>query len=232
MDINHKLLVNIGNTHTTISNLGLQVIVHCRTDELLKKIKLIDASTFYCASVVPSVQEELLKTERDYRFLQYGDLDNIDFTQVEPSSIGADRLANLLGVSLSHSGKDCLIIDCGTCVTGELLSGNQFLGGFIHPGRHMQRRALNVFTGGLPEIPLADTLPELEGISTAGAILTGVDCFSFLGLKAYVGELQLKYPELKIVLTGGDAAFYEAAFDEYKLVENLTLQGLKTFAQS
>jgi type III pantothenate kinase len=233
MDMMKKTFINIGNTHAVIASADLKPLKHCLTADLIGELEGIKATAYYCACVVPSVKVKLENhfSDREFYFLSYKDLKNIDFSLVNPSTIGADRLANIAAVEALCPKSEVLTIDCGTCITGEILVKSKFTGGFIQPGRQLQRKALHDFTGALPEVPLSEKFPDAEGRTTEQAILSGVDRISYLGLQSYIFELRLKYKDLKLIFTGGDADFYSSVIEDPVIIADLTLRGLSIYAK-
>lgn len=221
-------LVNIGNTHTQIcfddlsglKNIPSQDFLQFASKEFKQKDKI------FVATVVNDFLEELPKIKGEYQFLSYSHLD-INFSKVKADTIGADRLANIAAVSKNK--ENVLILDCGTCITGELLTSEcVFKGGFIMPGRNLSRKALNSFTSQLPIVPLSNKSKVL-GKDTEGAIQVGVDTMSGFALQKYVEELNKSYSNLKVVLTGGDADYFsEFISSNFNLQPLLTLKGLRS----
>lgn len=228
-----KIYINIGNTHAVIATADLQILKRCLTADLLDELQSIKADAYYCACVVPKMKASLIGhfPERAFFFLEYKDLKNIDFSLVDPSTIGADRLANITAAETLCPKAEVLVVDCGTCVTGEILVNGEFTGGFIHPGRQLQRKALHDFTGALPEVSLSENLPHAEGHNTEQAILSGVDRISYLGVQSYIIQLRFKYKGLKVIFTGGDANFYSSAVETPVIIADLTLRGLSIYAK-
>ena len=87
-----RILLNIGNTHTSILADEKRVV---KTSDLISgKVELAQGKKhFFCCSVVPPAKEALprLYPKSEFTFLNYKHLNNIDFSEVDPSTIGADR---------------------------------------------------------------------------------------------------------------------------------------------
>ena len=130
----------------------------------------------------------------------------------QPSTLGNDRLALSVGANALFPGQNLLIIDMGSCVTFDLVkSQNVYLGGSISPGLQMRFRALHQFTSQLPLLEADHKLPDLIGQSTHNSIQSGV----INGLLSEIEGIILRYsdvfPSLKVVITGGDASFFDKA---------------------
>ena len=148
-----------------------------------------------------------------------------------PSELGADRIANALGV-LEKFGKNAIVIDFGTATTFEVVTAKrEFIGGLITTGLHLQLSALGAKTSKLPQIEL---YPPKKAVATntKDAILSGVvlgnACMIDGMLKKYRAELSPD--EYIVVATGGFASFIEGYMkDSFDYIEpDLTLLGLLT----
>jgi len=131
-----------------------------------------------------------------------------------PHTLGADRLAGAVGAASLRPGQDTLLLDAGTALKLDLVTADgTYHGGSIAPGLRMRLQALHTFTGRLPlvELPAADAAVQLIGDSTASCLLSGVLCGTAAEVRGLVAEYQLRYPALGLLLTGGDAAYLEAA---------------------
>lgn len=225
-------LLNIGNTHSEVCSYDLSEKKKVLTKDLLLCADSLfeEFSDIYTASVVKDVFESLKKNGKvNFHELTVEKVKSIDFSQVDASSLGADRLANVIAAGSQYSGS-VLVIDCGTCVTGELLFDEKFLGGIIMPGRQLQRKALNLYTSQLPEVSLSDSLFEI-GRNTQEAISIGTDNVSLYGLHKWIEFVCESYYNVRICFTGGDYAFYsQNAEFEFTVKRDLTLEGLRLFA--
>ena len=127
-----------------------------------------------------------------------------------PTTLGADRLAGAVGAAALRPGRDTVVIDAGTALKVDLVTADAtFQGGSIAPGLGMRLRALHTFTGRLPllELPAPDEAVQLIGTTTASAILSGVVNGTVAEAAGLVAAYQQHYPQLGVLLTGGDAPF-------------------------
>jgi type III pantothenate kinase len=144
-----------------------------------------------------------------------------------PSTLGDDRLAAAVGANALFPDTNALVIDIGSAITIDFINNkNEFTGGNISPGMMMRFRALNEFTANLPfEYPKDN--PDFMGSDTSGAIISGVENGIILEIEGYIHKLAGRKKDLKVVFTGGDAAFFAEKMIEKVLVDvNLTLKGL------
>ena len=228
-----EVLINIGNTHTVFAATNGQLLNRVPTSEGLAVAKELSFSRAWCVSVV-SEASQLLQKEFGGRvnFLKATDCSEIDFSEVDVSTVGADRLANILAANSLYPDSAVLILDCGTCITAELLLNGAFKGGFIQPGRMIQRKSLTDYTSALPKTELSELIPVLVGQDTNAAIKSGIDWIAAKGLVAAVRELEGIYEELKIIITGGDAAFFSQELIDAEVISDLTLKGLAVYSAS
>jgi len=142
-------------------------------------------------------------------------------------TLGYDRIAAAVEAHARFPGKDILIIDAGTAITIDFISSEkEFLGGNISPGLHMRFRSLHEFTGRLPQVEPADQ-DELLGADTRSAIRAGVQNGIIFELDGYINEQKKRYPRLQVLMTGGDAVFFDKKLKNSIFVDqNLNLFGL------
>ncbi|MBG8554522.1 type III pantothenate kinase [Hymenobacter guriensis] len=130
-----------------------------------------------------------------------------------PHTLGADRLAAAVGAAARFPGQNVLIVDAGTAIKCDLVeAGPTFRGGSIAPGLRLRFQALHTFTGRLPllAVPADVQAPvSLTGNDTHSAIASGVLNGAAAEVNGLIAEYRELYPELAVVLTGGDAPFFE-----------------------
>lgn len=146
-----------------------------------------------------------------------------------PLTLGVDRLAGVCGAQRFFPGTNCLVIDAGTCITYDFIDrdGN-FLGGGISPGLRMRFKAVHTFTVKLPLIEPADQV-ALIGDSTETCIQSGVVNGLIAELNGIIAQYQQKFEGLKVILSGGDARFFENKLKGFIFaVPELVLSGLNS----
>lgn len=145
-----------------------------------------------------------------------------------PATLGKDRLAAVAGAQALFPGENCLVIDCGTCIKYDMLvSGTIYAGGNIAPGATMRIQAMHHFTARLPEVPME--MPEdFTGNSTTTALQNGALRGASLEIEGFVRLFEQQYSPLRVILSGGDASFFQAylTLANKTLVPDLTLHGL------
>jgi type III pantothenate kinase len=123
-----------------------------------------------------------------------------------PETLGPDRIAAVAGAYLTFPGKKVLIIDAGSAVTYDFLSGKTYKGGNISPGLSMRFRALHKFTGKLPLIPTTEKYSS-PGKNTFEAISAGVINGLIYEINEYIRTFLKKHADIKVILTGGDGGY-------------------------
>jgi type III pantothenate kinase len=126
-----------------------------------------------------------------------------------PATLGVDRLAGVCGAHALLPGQNCLVIDAGTCITFDFIDKTAgYHGGAISPGMAMRFQAVHTFTAKLPLVP---SIPkaELIGNSTETSIQSGVINGLIAEIEGIIGRYSNKFEDLKVILCGGDARFFE-----------------------
>lgn len=225
-------IVNIGNTNIQTGVFSSGSIKDFRTSPTadLSVTLLPGHMPIALASVVPEAERFLSAVSNDIFRLTVDVKTGLDFSLVDASSLGADRLAN--AVMLANSGEPlpAVCIDFGTAITFEIVDKNRkFLGGAISPGRKLQRKALNCYTSKLPFIPLGDSVDGLKGDNTANAIKLGVDAGSLGMVRELMGRIKNAFAseEIRFISTGGDAKFFSNNIKEIEFAGfEYTLNGI------
>jgi type III pantothenate kinase len=238
--MNQILLVNLNNTSTKIALsdgeklLKKSVIPTSKltADALERVIRKWAFDYAVVGSVVPNKTGIFRKKFRGRLVEVSTALDlgiGVDFP--EPQTIGADRLANAVGVA-SRFGAPAVVVDFGTAVTFDIVSHlQQYIGGVIAPGLGAMTEYLYQRTALLPRIDLSEPT-NIIGKSTKEAMLAGA-IFGYRGLvrqivTEIVGKLEGK---AHIVATGSYASLIAAKLPELQIVDpDLTLEGLRIIA--
>lgn len=146
-----------------------------------------------------------------------------------PETLGKDRIAAVVGAQLQFPDTPLLVIDAGTCVTYDFLtSDKRYIGGAISPGIQMRLRAMNEHTNKLPLLFWEDVQkPEITGNTSIASMLSGVVNGLIFEMDGFISSYEKQFSGLKIVLTGGDANFFEKALKNSIFADpNLVLKGL------
>lgn len=205
---NSRTKVAIFDDHTLIKN---DFIDHLNADQL--RVYLQDDTIQQ--SIISSVKDEietlenLLKNRTDYVRFSADINTSIKNEYKTPATLGLDRLAGIIGAKALYPGKNCLVVDLGSCITYDAIDKNGiYRGGSISPGLNMKLRAMHELTGRLPLIQLAD-FDGFEGNDTETAMLSGVVNGTYSELVGFIEHYTVQYPELLVILCGGDANFFD-----------------------
>ncbi|MDI9355910.1 MAG: type III pantothenate kinase [Chitinophagaceae bacterium] len=150
-----------------------------------------------------------------------------------PETLGKDRIAAAIGAWTYAPFQNSLIIDSGSCITYDFVSDSGvFEGGCISPGFQMKLKALNFYTAKLPLLEIPHHFHNKQiiplGKTTQESILEGVLIGTLLEIKGIVYSYKSLYPQLQIILCGGDAELIKKNLPEihFLVQEDLVLFGL------
>ncbi len=144
------------------------------------------------------------------------------------NTLGGDRLVAAVAGNFLFPNQNVLVIDVGTCIKYNFINEkNEFMGGGISPGLTMRFKALNTFTARLPLLQVDESFDTLVGTNTNENILSGAQLGAVAEVDGFIEQYRLLFPEVKVVLTGGDLGFFEKRFKKAIFVDSfLILKGL------
>lgn len=158
-----------------------------------------------------------------------------------PETLGHDRVACVAGAWLLFPGQASLVIDAGTCITYDFIDrGGRYSGGNIAPGLRMRLKAMHAYTSALPDVSdhdpgevMADTgFMDRMGKSTQGALMLGGYLGALYEMEGYIAAFQADNQEINIILTGGDAVFFDEQLKtKIFVLPDLVLTGLAGILQ-
>ena len=135
-------------------------------------------------------------------------------TNYNHENLGDDRIGLITAAIDKFPKEDCLVIDAGSCITYDLISSKSVHeGGLISPGLIIRYKSLNQFTSSLPLIDFKNKKMEL-GNNTKDSIQTGILEGFIFEIKGQIEKFENKTPNLRVILTGGDAKYL------YKRIKN------------
>lgn len=213
------LVLDLGNTNKKVCVFDAGRMVHLEaSDQLsLRTLKEVFASlpaitSGILASVVtvPAYLKHYLE-ERLNPFIELTNRTPIPVKNLykTPGRLGKDRLACAVAGSSMFNGFPVLVVNAGTCITYDYITaGREYLGGAISPGIRMRFNALNTFTEKLPLVTLKEPVP-LIGDNTEDSISSGVINGVVEEIKGTVRLYRQLYPNLQVVLSGGDAEYLD-----------------------
>lgn len=211
------LIIDIGNTRIKygfFQNGELMQKRYCAENELIQELSQLNVEVNrIMISSVKSIKQELqdvLKNSTSKVYYLSTAL-KLPFNNAyhSPETIGADRLALAAGGLKQFPNQAVLVIDMGTCMTFDFIDEkSNYLGGAIAPGLLMRFKALHEFTGKLPMVS-AKQPKDLIGSTTEESMRSGVVNGMLKELDGIIDEYKMRYPGVKIILTGGDSSFFD-----------------------
>ncbi len=233
-----NLIIDVGNTRvkaavfkddTLIESISFPYSeIKDRIENIRKKFPI---EGVIVAKVTNVVDEDLLQTLKRMTFLELSNETPVPFKNEyeTPETLGLDRIALAAAAVHRFPNKNSLIIDAGTCITFDFVDRKkQYFGGAISPGIHMRYKALHTYTNGLPNLdPKAPK--ELIGRDTEASIHSGIINGIINEIEGIISNYRMKYPDLTVVLTGGDTNFLAKQLKSSIFAnQNFLLEGLNS----
>ena len=212
-----NLIMDIGNTATKLAVFQSDKMIQVQTvattnmlaevEALLKKFSRVKHGLLSSVKMIDNLEFERLQKLLPIKILDVSFQLPFKNAYNTPHTLGVDRLALMAAAVQQYSKRNVLVIDAGSCVTYDFMNSNQnYLGGAISPGVEMRYKALETFTSNLPL--LQKTPPNQRiGSSTEASIHSGVIHGLLHEMEGTIKEYQNKYPDLTVILTGGDTDF-------------------------
>jgi type III pantothenate kinase len=240
-----NLCIDIGNTRTKLAVFDKDQLVHKEVWDSLQLDALqtlaynqkVKKNILSSVANVPEEVENFLKHNFFYLQLTTETPLPIAIHYKTPHSLGKDRIAAAAGAFGLFPGKNCLVIDAGTCITADILNAaGAFLGGNISPGLTMRLKAMHHFTARLPLVKRdleieggtqithhQSPITNILGQSTEHAIWNGGMLGAVWELEGFIRQCKQHFKPLQVILTGGDAKIFAHP--------NLVLLGLNKILQ-
>ena len=156
----------------------------------------------------------------------------IKLSYATPETLGPDRIAAALAGWQLSGGGNVLTIVAGTCITYNVVETNgHFTGGAISPGLNMRLEAMHHFTGKLPLVRMKGDFP-LTANTTESSLRSGALNGAVREVAGMIASYKSLYPEMKIVISGGDGAFLAEALKNGIFARpDLVAEGLNTILE-
>lgn len=229
-----KLAIDIGNSNIKLTFFKNRVIQDSFLFDDLRKLNKSwikqhvqnRISSIIVCCVRKTIPEKILSLQKNVsRFIIFSSSTNIPIINkyASPKTLGLDRLAAAIGAYDLHPNKNCLIIDAGTAITFDILNKKgEYLGGAISPGLITRYKALSYYTQKLPLLEFSK-IKKYPGTTTEESIHLGVQLGILHEVTGYITELEKYYPDLSVLITGGDSDFFvknikKPIFVESKLI--------------
>ncbi len=225
--------IDVGNTCTKIGFFQENRLVACRNqvpaERIIKILETFDVQKVIISNVGKKNTSLYAQLIRKYGVLDFNYRTPLPIKHqyLTPETLGADRLAAVVGAFALYPHEHNLVIDMGTCITCDFIHKNGvYLGGSIAPGLSMRLQSLHYFTARLPLVERATNV-DLHGNTTVSCIRSGVIYAVRLELQGFISAYTKKYHPLNVLLCGGDAIYFETKIKAAIFAHsNLTLYGL------
>ncbi|MDF1550326.1 MAG: type III pantothenate kinase [Bacteroidales bacterium] len=213
-----NLIVDIGNSLTKLFVFEQGEIIHnSQFDEMTEK-EIVSIFRSYqkishcIISSVKNLKEDHLKLIQNKLksviFLDNKTILPISNNYKSPETLGKDRIAAIVGAYNIFPEQHVLVVDAGTAITFDFINNmGVYNGGNISPGLSMRFKALNQFTERLPLLKPKEN-EKFMGENTHEAIIAGVQNGIIFEIETYIDKFLEQYPDLKVILTGGDTFFF------------------------
>ncbi|KJJ86081.1 Bordetella pertussis Bvg accessory factor [Candidatus Omnitrophus magneticus] len=244
-EINMRLLIDIGNTNTSMALVDGNVFVkhyfiHTAKKEISKEaftrmmgryIKFVDK--IIVVSVVPYFLSILISVLKKVFLRASISIVGRDMKVPiknkynKPNEVGQDRLVTAFAAKLRYKAP-LIAIDFGTAVTLDFVNKRgDYEGGFIFPGLRLSLKSLVSDTSLLPSIVLKSSKGFI-GKDTKTSMNNGI-LFGYAALcDGLIERITEKYGKVNVAATGGDAALVAKNSKYIKHVHpKLIFEGLK-----
>ena len=237
-----NLVIDVGNTYVKLAvfkkhKLVLrEVVVEAEAIETIisikKKYKSIKQAI---VSSVGRLNQTIINYLKDtFDLVELNSNTKLPFTNnyKTPKTLGVDRLALVSASVYLYPENNVLIIDAGSCITYDFINTeNEYQGGAISPGIRMRYKALNNLTANLPL--LGTEIPNsIIGDSTESSIHSGIIYGVLNEIDGVIANYKEKYPDLTVILTGGDSYFLSKQLKSSIFANsNFLLEGLNHILQ-
>ena len=212
-----NLIIDVGNSLVKIAVFDRREIqdrYEVRQTHVLKTLRNIrkawsQVDKVMIASVSTFSKTKMAYLEKYYQVHVLSSNSNLPFknTYSTPKTLGFDRIALVSAAVQNYPSKNALIIDAGSCITYDFINSKKaYLGGAISPGIMMRYKALSSFTSNLPLLKI-ETPKQMTGDSTRSSMHSGVIHGVLFEIEGVIQKYKLKYSDLTVILTGGDAKF-------------------------
>lgn len=230
------LVIDIGNTAQKLAvydEAGRQVALVrqpeldvCTLEDVFGQYNLRAALLSSVGKVNPDVVDWLERNTRLVKFSPALRLPiRLNYDTV--GTLGTDRVACAVGANALFPACPALAIQAGTCLVTDFVDEQgTYQGGSIAPGLCMRFQALHDHTAHLPLLDPQHP-DSYTGKSTQESILSGVIYGMACEIDGIIGHYQALYPNIHIILTGGDADFLKDYIkNRIFAAPNLVLEGL------
>jgi type III pantothenate kinase len=212
-----NLVVDVGNTFVKFAVYKKEELIYkssFKLSEFKRQFKQVgkehpNIESAIISSVGRLSRNEIELIDNDLTILELNSKTKLPFNNCykTPETLGVDRIALVSASVKQFPDNNTLIIDAGTCITYDFITDkNDYLGGAISPGIRLRYISLNNLTANLPLLD-TDRPESLIGSTTESSIHSGVVNGVVKEIDGIIDQYLLDYPDLTVILTGGDAKF-------------------------
>ena len=232
-----NIAIDIGNSRVKVAQFKNQQLLNVffyNKDNIINALEILPFKTGIISNVGnKKLGQKLLTSFQNLALMSHELKLPVIIKYKSAVSLGHDRIANAVGAYTLKPNKNNLVIDVGTCITYDFVNKfNEYLGGGISPGLNLRMKALSSFTENLPRVNFKIKSTPLIGANTKESIESGVINGTINEIIQSISEYEQLYPEINVILTGGDTTFIKSIVSTKKnsifADENLTLKGLNT----
>lgn len=240
------LVLDIGNTNVKFALFNSSgkiasqsVCLFTELEDFLISLKHSDISINKISYLSVALDPTSLLEELFPKLLIYKATTRLKFPFLKTSyktmtTLGVDRWLSMIWTSIVFGKYNCLVIDAGSCITYDVKTKDQvYIGGNISLGLAMRYKALSTFTEKLPLLKHSNSVLPLIGDATDSSIHTGNIRGLIHEINGFINNYQQIYPDIKIILTGGDAQFIAKQLKKSSIFvkSNLILEALYFITQ-
>jgi type III pantothenate kinase len=213
-----NLVIDIGNTFTKLATFNnREMIGIVQTNDLSVEYldnfldgNAVDNTIISSVNTEINSFEGLLKSRTNYFRFTGSSSSNVINHYKTPHTLGLDRYAAVIAAEYLFPKQSCLVIDAGSCITYDFKDKERnYLGGSITPGIQMRFKAMSSFTGRLPLVEPDKEVNLDYGNDTNSALISGVQKGVVYEATGFINSFHLKWPNLKVILCGGDVNFFD-----------------------
>ncbi|AJQ97607.1 type III pantothenate kinase [Gynuella sunshinyii] len=148
--------------------------------------------------------------------------DYIQLAYQDVTSIGVDRVLNMIAINHIYPKRKYIIVSVGTALTIDLLANGKHLGGYILQSPESQLKSFPAVAN-LPSLDIGEDVSLNPGSNTEDCMRSGV----MLSAIAALEYISLKHKGYDVTITGGGAAQVSSLLScSHQLEENLVLKGM------
>tara|TARA_S200000501_G_C20871752_1_gene764614 strand:- start:9817 stop:10569 length:753 start_codon:yes stop_codon:yes gene_type:complete len=235
------LALDIGNTNITVGIVENSEIImvhriksHTSANEGLTDIDLSKITNVIISSVAPKKTIDYQNWCRMHLnlkpfIIKHNNIIGLKLDVEKPSSVGADRICNIVGANKKYSGRK-IIVDFGTATTYDVINKNGiFIGGAISPGIDVS--ANNLYNKAALLKNTAFKFPKnVVGRNTETNLQSGIMFGAVESLEGMIIRIQneMNWQNCRIILTGGFSTVISPGLSiKHDLEPFLTLFGIE-----